>query len=519
MDSGQYQDDYAAILQFAKEREGLTYSQLDTAFVRQVNLFALKESIDFQGLEAVLDEIIKALPAMKRIFAHPITHLRDVGEIMPVESVRVVNNRTIVHASAHSELWDTITEDGMRPRKLLTVSYEDNYSIYENVVFVRTVDIILHLVRKNIRLLRNLLYAAGDLSFHWLDRLNHEEYYLAIGKLHIGYVRSYDQYRPDAERCLDKLMYIESTVRARLSSPVYRKCKKKTGKISLKKTNIFRNHKDYHRIYLLLKWLADNKVDEFEEANPVSDEGGYSVFCNLLTLFAAGHFHFAFPEEQKMDLLAPKAEGTFGPWNLRIDTVHCEDVQAIRLSVFKDTAYKVLLLPSTDPQKGRELLQTLRLSDSANEVILATPEEELAGQGDLLISLFDIESFRRIQQVLLRAMIGSDQSRDICPFCGKPLRLIETNHGELREPYHECGGCRMQIFSATCIETGLPYSYTRIQNHSPESSPNISILRDPLLYQRYLEAQMHFRNITRIGEEGKIVCPRCGKICEKQQIS
>lgn len=508
MENRQYTDDYAALLQFAKESGSLTYPQLDAALVRQVNLFAIKENFDFQGLEAALDEIIKALPAIKRIFAHPITRLRDVGEIMPVESVRVVNNRTIVHVSAHSELWDNITEDGMRPKKLLTVSHEDNYSIYENVAFVRMVDIILHLVRKNIRLLRNMLYANSDLSFNLLERLNHPEYYLAIGKLHIGYVRDYDQYRPQAERCLGKLIHIESTVRARLSAPIYRKCKKKSGKITLKKTNIFRNHKDYHRIYLLLRWFVEAKIDEAEEIAPSLQESGYSAFCRLLTLFAAGHFHFTFPEEQKIDLMTPNAVAAFGGWRLSVDTVCSGEAQAILLSLSKDATYKIILLPTIYPEEGRAILQRLRLTCPANEYLLALPDEESAEQGEILLSLFDIESFRRLQQILLRGMIYCDHTRNTCPFCGRPLRY-EESEGE--EAYFRCGGCRTQIHSAVCPDAGNPYYFTLIRNHLPKGAPDGRTLRDPLLYKRYLEARMHFRNITPIDEEGKILCPRCGK--------
>jgi ribosomal protein S27AE len=508
MEHGQYKDDYAALERFVKDSPLLTYAQLDAALVRQVNLFALRENFDFQGLEAALDEILKALPAIKRIFAHPITHLRDVGEIMPVESVRVVNNRTIVHASAHSELWDDITEEGMRPKKLLTVSYEDNYSIYENLAFVRAVDIILHLVRRNIRLIRAMLYASSDLSFNLLERLNHPEYYLAIGKLHIGYVRDYDRYRPSAERCLEKMILIESAIRARLASPIYRRCKKKTGKIALKKTNIFRNHKDYHRIYLLLKWFADTKIDEpGDEANS-TDPANYNVFCNLLTLFAAGHFHFTFSQKQTVDLIAPSVTGTFGGWQLGINPVSCGEVRAIELSFFKDGLYKAIILPSTQTGAGRDALQQLKLHHPADEYFLAIPEEPEDGAGELLLSLFDIESFRRIQQILLRGMIYSDHQRDICPFCGDSLRYVEP---EGDAPRYECGKCRTDLFSGICPTAGLPYSYTRIRNHKATAPSDHRTLQDPLLYQRYLEAQMHFRNITPIGEDSQIICPRCGK--------
>jgi ribosomal protein S27AE len=125
-----------------------------------------------------------------------------------------------------------------------------------------------------------------------------------------------------------------------------------------------------------------------------------------------------------------------------------------------------------------------------------------------MLSLFDIESFRRIQQILLRGMIYSDHQRDICPFCGDSLRYVEP---EGDAPRYECGKCRTDLFSGICPTAGLPYSYTRIRNHKATAPSDHRTLQDPLLYQRYLEAQMHFRNITPIGEDGKIICPRCGK--------
>ena len=40
--------------------------------------------------------------------------LKDVSEIVPAEMARIINRHTISHASNHSELWDDITEDGIK---------------------------------------------------------------------------------------------------------------------------------------------------------------------------------------------------------------------------------------------------------------------------------------------------------------------------------------------------------------------------------------------------------------------
>ena len=67
IDSKIAEDDYRDILQFVNINNRITYSRFDVAVLRQVNLFALPEDFDFDGVQKTLDTIIKALPAIKRI--------------------------------------------------------------------------------------------------------------------------------------------------------------------------------------------------------------------------------------------------------------------------------------------------------------------------------------------------------------------------------------------------------------------------------------------------------------------
>lgn len=503
------EDDYAPILDFARACNHIRYAEFDGHTVRRVNLFALRENFDFDALEETLDTIMKALPAIKRIFAKPIIRLKDSGAILPVESVRVVNNATIVHASSHSELWDDITERGLKPRKLLTLRQEDNYAIYENILFARVIDMILQLVGRNIRLLKDMLYANRNLNFNLLERENHPEYFLAIGKLHIGYLRDYDKYREAAERALDKLLFIDRVIRARLGSPVYKQCRHRGGKLALKKTNIFRNHKDYRRIYLLLKFFSDAKLADIESAVEAERSGeGYGLYCSMLSLFAAGHFNFTFNEDCLIDFFNLNTDAAFGEWRLKLETVVCEGVAALRFAFFKDIPYSIIMLPATNAERGREALDRFRHCYAADEYLLADPFEE--GREHVYLSLFDIESFRRIQQILLRGMIGSDRERTVCPFCGRPLVRVGEDEGD--DLLYECGVCRTQILHLTCPEREHGYVATAIKHlTSAGADARGSVRRDKLLYNRYVEAQMHFRNITEISDGPEIICPRCGR--------
>lgn len=500
-------DDYIQIVKFVSEHNNISYSQLDEYSIRKVNLFAIRENFDFQSLEKILDEIIKVLPAIKRIFAKPITRLDDISEIMPVESVKVINNRTIIHASGHSELWDDITEDGLKPKKLLTLNHQDSYVIYENIAFVKAIDIIRAIVRKNIRIIRSMMYEHRDMNFNLLERENHLEYFLAVGKLHIGYVRDYDKYRPKAERCLNKLLFIDDVIRSRLGSNVYRKCKGKTEKFSLKKTNVFRNHKDYYKIYQLLHWFSDIKLSEIETGdNGVISPDGYRLFTALITVFAVGHFNFTFPHNKLIDFYNLNLTAKFDDWGLKLDTLQIEEHSAIRFVFYKDRPYSIILIPSTDGENCTEAREKLKQKYKADEYIIASSDD--TDEDQLYISLFDIESFRRIQQLLLRGMIYSDTKRDVCPFCQNPLHIEKDINGHS----YVCNTCRTVIRPMLCPDSSKEYITTEIKNFKPSKDGFEGVvLRDKQLYSRQIEASLHFRNITAIKEGGIAICPHCNK--------
>ena len=447
--------------------EQITYADFDALTQTDLNLFALREDIDIERLEAILDRIISALPALRHIFAAPIIRLRDSGEILPVEAVRVVNNKTLSHISVHSELWEDVRDGQLIPRKLMSVRQEDDYAIYENIIFARTVDAILRLTEANLAVLRDMLYANREMRFNLLERENHPSYFLALGKLHTGYLRDYDKYLLPIERCFEKLSSIERTLIPRLSMPVYKKCKKSKTKLSLKRTNIFRSQKDYRKLYSLAKYLSDIGETDLSEASRV-DADEYARFCAMLCVFAAGHFNFKFDKYRTIDFTNINTSARFGDWIL---TVKAED-GGIMLAIKKEFEYKIFLA------------LTAVVEREADEVVRVTPD----GIDSMRLSLYDIDSFRRIQQMLLRAMIYADNGHETCPFCGKSMTQTDDSY--------ECGACRTVIRAHICPESGTGYYSTAIKNFTRKS-------RGEGLY--------HYRNITPISDEGAPLCPICGK--------
>ena len=121
----------------------------------------------------------------------------------------------------------------------------------------------------------------------------------------------------------------------------------------------------------------------------------------------------------------------------------------------------------------------------------------------------DIDSFRRIQQIILRGMIYSDTKRDVCPFCGKPL------HKDPNRNLYQCHDCMTQIKESTCIEAKKRYFYTdnaHLKKYIVRKSD--FKLEDLWYYEKQVESLMYFRNITKINEKSEILCPYCSKVHE-----
>ncbi len=506
------ENEYKRILDFARANNHIGYAKFDYGTMHRVNLFAIRENYDFKETEDTLDRILRAIPAIKRIFSHPITHIIDTDEILPVESVKVINNRTIVHAAVHSNLWSEITKDGIKPKKLLTRQNEDSYQTYENIGVAKAVQIILGFVRKNIRILQDILYVNRDLRFNLLERENHLAYFLAIGKLHIGYTRDYDKYHLMAKAVMEKLLFVERTLQARLACPVYSKCKDRCGSFTLKKSTVFRMQKDYRQVYLLLKWFSDEKIEEknnTDTSNGTTNTEGYSIYCTLLSLFAIGHFNFVFDENKSLNFFDLHTEASFADWKLKIDTVECGEHRALLFSFAKDAPYKILLVTSPKEDIDRKKIAArFKQEYSANEYLFADP---IVSEGSRVqISLYDIESFRRIQQLLLRGMVYSDITRDVCPFCGGTLSPIE-GYDDAKSA-HVCHHCHGKILYLICPKTQKPFFATTMDRHAKTWDDELDAgKKDPYLYRKQMEARMFFRNITALDDGGNIVCPRCHK--------
>ena len=492
------------IQNFTRKHRVLSYIEFDYYVVHDMTLFSIEPDFDFDALEKTISHIKKTIPAMKRIFNKPIIVLKDTDDVLPVENTRIINQGTLLHLANHSQFVSNITNGSIKPQKLLTRIYEDDYSIYENVVFCNYVDDVLYLIKRNRRTLNSLLYANDVFRFNLLEKVNHVNYFLALGKLHTGYIRDFSQYFSLAKALLHELSQISAAIYPRLSKPIYQKNLKRIKNLSLKKTNIFLMQKDYHLIYKTYRYmLGHRKKIEIKEENMNFDllSEQYLTFVQMLTIFAVGHFNFEIDSQARIDLNSLDVSFHYKEWKLDIFS---NNMKEIILHFHKDKTYKMILISNTTEHKS---LNYYKKNYGIHEVVIVNQfEEDYLNRNDLYISIEDVDSFRRIQQVVLKGMIYADTKRDICPFCGGKL------HKDLHHGFYQCHDCMTQIKEGLCRDTNKSYLYTDNAHLKKYAIHKADYKKDEYwYYEKQVESSMHFRNITKINHKGDIICPYCNK--------
>lgn len=477
---------YQDSLRFLNEHNNISYPEFDYDSVHSLNLFSSFEDIDLNEIDKEVKQMEKVLPSMKRIFAKPIIHLIDEDEIVNVEAVRYINNRTICYAAAHSELWDDVTDNGIKPLKLLTNSYKDNYAIYENIVFVRAVDYAINFTKHYSRILKNMIYTNKKLEIDLLERENHFSYYLALGKLETGHIRSFSTYIDMALNLIDRMDFIYKVLSARVRRPVYIACHKVKGKIKLRKTNILSMQKEYRNIYRFMKGIYKDEIDDMDN----TDEKAYLYFCKYMIIFAIGHFNFVMDKEEKIDFTSLNIHFEFNEYHLTLKDIEIDGRKGIQLTFKNDKEYQMNLIPS---------LSEVKIEENGIETHILNDDYDTK---DTYVSINNLDSFRRIQQLLLKGMIYSTETFKTCPFCG----------GELvkeKDSYH-CHTCRQLIQLKHCNECGKDYYFTSIYQYHQKEEENVSSLMN-----RYNEGKMHYRNITELTKELTPICPNCHKVSKE----
>lgn len=492
--------DYNSINKFISTYKKIDFIRFDYYTSQKVSLFLVHENIDFNVISSTVDFISKYLKSIICIFEKPIIQLKEIEDILPIEMVHKINNDTFNYATIHSELLENYTQKGIKPRKLLTRTYDNNFSIYENQIFAQTIDDVLIYLRKNLKEISGLIFTNRDYKFNLLERLNHVNYFLAVGKLYSSYLRNFNEYYSIALPICNKITRLYNKISGYTRYKVYRLNKNRPKRLPLKLTNILKMQKNYHNIYLLEKKLNFIKPNQesFNLTTLKKFDNGYYYFCSMIILFAITHFNFKAGKNAMISFDEINNEFKFKKWGLSFNSVMSNNYPCFTITVEKEKTYRILLVPYKIADNVEfKYDKTLQ----CNKIIKLTPF--VSDEENLYISNLDLDSFLRIQQIILKAMIESDTVHEECPFCGDKLKKTK----EEGKAAYVCSTCRTKIEKIKCSKCNKYFFATSIDKFLIDEDKCLNNTFGKVDYSKLL----FYRNITKINEFGEPICPHCDK--------
>jgi len=163
--------------------------------------------------------------------------------------------------------------------------------------------------------------------------------------------------------------------------------------------------------------------------------------------------------------------------------------QANKIAETSSANYVIIALPKSD--ESEQIITEYAKLDSEKVLILP-------------LTLFDINSFRRIQNVILRQILSFDTQR--CPMCGGDLRSLSNQH--------VCDNCNQLIVTKTiCPEADCRNEYTYLSYDTSEATVQKmkNVDRDNF-YQ--VDSLYQYKDVVPMTiEDGKILslCPNCNR--------
>ncbi|MCL2822318.1 MAG: hypothetical protein FWD86_03890, partial [Firmicutes bacterium] len=405
---------------------------------------------------------------------------------------------------------------------------------YENVVFKNLIDkILLYLKRTLYSLLANQF--AFDMQAHTQSgfSFDHVEYYQAIASLYSCFFKHHAP--QDTSRLERKIKQILKLISKYLNHYVYTKnyaAKQVVGQ--LKQTNIFNMHTDYKQVYSLFNYLqkagGQNGEKNGDEQDGKSEALAYLNFCSSLVTFAATHFNLK-PDKNALCFKDKKLNATLNFKNFEciLDLIKVEvlDLDAIQMKFYCQGDDKnkknYLLVPLVADLKNNSdayyqfVAASIKKSGQNFDKIIFFDTENgnknnlysfnkktecRANYGVLPINISDLNSFRRVQKLMLECMIGCDTTHQFCAFCGDNLKV--GNEGSSKE----CKKCGLKIKKINCTLCQKDFfASIDLSLKRTGQSDDLSAEQPHFFNQEKL---FNFKNITEIVD-GAFVCPHCNQ--------
>lgn len=286
------------------------------------------------------------------ISQQPRMSMRYDVDLLPISRVKRYANNYQAHLVAHSECWQQRTFTGIVPKKLQAKISEDEYVIYENVVYARLLD---HLQRYLYGLSVKLhevtsffekysVFDGSNRDFRYRHSVS-IDWGLAFGEAELNDVNSNTHtLLQDIERYQALIMQLKSMSLYRMI-PV-----RKNVPIQLKQTNILMHDKYYRRIANIWRyWLVHSREDRLSPDSlakkKVLDAEQYASYVYRVILRCLDEAGFVnqglidcYRHPSGLELYLK--EQSAGVWDLYVN-----DTQALRFVAVSEVVFGEVILP------------------------------------------------------------------------------------------------------------------------------------------------------------------------------
>jgi hypothetical protein len=249
----------------------------------------INDESQLNDLERLLADVFAA-GHLHTISKRPRIDLRYDEMVTDVSRARRLTNKTYTHLASRSECWQRQTLQGIQPKRVLARFSEDEYAIYENVVYARLLDKLEHYLIGRLRRLDRLCQRLErSLAFSSSTDLNHrlfQDICLLWG----------DTYEPEAtaqqlKTTKDTIKAISTqlkSLRGLRQSGLYRQIgrERQVGQI-LHRTNILMHDQHYRHVSVL--WDALRQTIQATHQSPAERlhtsqqrEADYSDYVGLV---------------------------------------------------------------------------------------------------------------------------------------------------------------------------------------------------------------------------------------------
>lgn len=283
----------------------------------------LEKHVALLDFERMLADLLDA-GHLQSISQRPRLDMRYDVEVLPVSRARRLSADALTTLASNSRDWSRRRITGIVPARLKALVSEDEYAIYENVVFARLIDRVLTLLRARIHEVRQLLekhQQAKQLSdAQQLDRRLREDICTLWGQSFAD--------NPEAGKLAkethDRLIELQGKVKQLQHGGLYIQVPRNLNlPIALRNTNILQHeprYKHLRQIWLLAHSGVDREIktprQKFEAAKVLGER--YAMYVELLVRRALSASALI-----KWNDVGRAA--AFGPWELRLagQNGHC----------------------------------------------------------------------------------------------------------------------------------------------------------------------------------------------------